>query len=89
MKTLLAVLVAILPGFFTSTARPLYKLLLALAMLAAITIWLLIVSGGCMHTLDLDGKVYRNRLDALTPITIGQTANGHPAPTAPTSKPAR
>lgn len=85
MKTLLALLEALLPGFFTGNAKPLYKMIVALAILAAIIAWILTAHAGCMTTTDVDGKVYSFRVDILTPIgaTTGPQAGTLAAPAPP------
>ena len=79
MKTLLAILMNFLPGFFQTTAKPWLKVLAALVILAQILLYLLLTHTGCMTTTDLDGKKYSFRVDSLTPIqaTTGPSA-GHP-----------
>ena len=85
MTRLLNILIAILPQFFSSDAKPVYKAAVALALLAAVTAWLLLGPVGCMTTTDLDGRVYSWRLDILTPI-LPTTGPGQPA--APAYRPA-
>jgi hypothetical protein len=90
MQTLLAILTAILPGFFTSDARPIYKAIVIALILGALVAWLLLAPTGCMTTTDLDGKVYSFRLDILTPIgaTTGPQSGTTAAPAAPRRAPA-
>lgn len=99
MKALIAILELVLPGFFTGNAKPAWKAVVAVAVIAAIVAWLWLSPAGCMTTTDLDGKVYSVRVDILTPImpTTGPAATAyaprlstnHNPPARPTTAPAR
>lgn len=88
MRSLLLAIATAIASMLSPQTKPRQLLLLVIIILAIAIASYLMFGTGCMTTLDLDGKVYKTRVDVLTPI-MPTTTDQVPTRPAPTTRPTR